>query len=258
LQYRYTNSTYNSWVYDYAQDGGPNYVNNNNYRRTFELPITSTDLTTNFPAVYFNDLAPDDYLPTATPVLFSVDMNGAVETNGQAFVPGSDSVYINGMFAGATPSFPNPTYGTSQYWYPWSGGDNLQGAPAGYQMIEEGTSTIYTNTVVIPAGTPVALSYQYGVDPDSLYGGPLENEARQSDSGHSGRGQGSGILARAPGRPSANEHQLDQFRVAEHSNDRRHELDRWLQFNEWFRQRHELGRRQQYVLPFNQAVTEMD
>jgi hypothetical protein len=177
LQYRYTNSSYNGWVYDYAKDGGPNYVNNNNYRRTFELPITPTVLTTNFPAVYFNDLAPDDYLPAATPVLFSVDMDGAVETNGQAFVPGTDSVYINGMFAGATPSFPNSMNGTSQYWYPWSGGDNLQGAPAGFQMIEEGTSTIYTNTVILPAGTPVALSYQYGVDPDSLYGGPLENEA---------------------------------------------------------------------------------
>jgi hypothetical protein len=177
LQYRYTNSTYNGWVYDYAQDGGPNWVNNNNYRRNIDLPITATVLTTNFPVVYFNDLAPDDYLPTATPVLFSVDMNGAVGTDSHAFVSGVDSVYINGMFAGATPSDPNPAAGVSQYWYTWSGGVNPVSAPPGYQMIEVGASTVYTNIIVLPRGTPVALSYQYGMDIDSANGGPVEDEA---------------------------------------------------------------------------------
>jgi len=104
-------------------------------------------------------------------------MNGAVGTNSYAFNPSTDNVYINGMFAGATPSDPNPVAGTSQYWYAWSGGDNLSGAPAGYQMVEVGTTTIYTNTIILPRGTPVALSYQYGMDVDSVYGGPEENEA---------------------------------------------------------------------------------
>ena len=31
-------------------------------------------------------------------------------------------------------------------------------------MIEQGSSGIYTNTIIIPKGTPVALSYQYGMD----------------------------------------------------------------------------------------------
>jgi hypothetical protein len=44
-------------------------------------------------------------------------------------------------------------------------------------MIQEGSSSIYTNTIIIPAGTPVALSYQYGIDPGSVLGGPLEDEA---------------------------------------------------------------------------------
>jgi hypothetical protein len=44
-------------------------------------------------------------------------------------------------------------------------------------MMRVGTSSLYTNTIVIPAGTPVAISYQYGIDPGSVYGGPLENEA---------------------------------------------------------------------------------
>jgi hypothetical protein len=172
LQYRYTNTTYDGWVYDYAQDGGPSWFSDNNYRRIIDLPITPTILTTNLSAVFFNDLAPDDYLPTATPVLFSVNMSGAVGTDAHVFVPGSDGVYINGMFAGATPSYPSPAYGTSQYWYPWS-----TAAPPGYQMIEVGSTTIYTNTIILPAGTPVALSYQYGMDPGGANGGPLDDEA---------------------------------------------------------------------------------
>ena len=41
IQFRYTNSYTGGWVYDYGQDGGPNWVNNNNYRHIFNLPITS-------------------------------------------------------------------------------------------------------------------------------------------------------------------------------------------------------------------------
>jgi hypothetical protein len=145
--------------------------NNNNGRRTVTLPITGTPLTTNMPTFYFLDLAPDDYLPVATPVLFSVNMAGAVQTNGTPFNPGLDSVYINGVFAngGETP-YP-------QTWYAWEDGVNPVPAPTGYLMKQEGSSTIYTNTIVMPAGTPVALSYQYGIDPGSVFGGPLENEA---------------------------------------------------------------------------------
>jgi hypothetical protein len=173
IQVRYTNSLVAAnnptaaWVYDYVNDS----VLNNNARRTITLPVTTTTLNTNAPSFYFLDLALDDYLPKATPVLFSVNMNGAVATNGYVFNPSSDSVYINGMFAngGGTP-YP-------QTWYPWSGGINPVSAPPGYQMIREGSTTIYTNTIIILAGTPVALSYQYGMDPSSLNGGPLEDEA---------------------------------------------------------------------------------
>jgi hypothetical protein len=167
IQVRYTNSLVGGWVYDYVNDS----VYNNNARRTITFPITTTALNTNVPAFYFLDLAPDDYLPKATTVLFSVDMNGAVMTNGTAFNPSSDSVYVNGMFAngGGTP-YP-------QTWYPWSGGINPVSAPPGYQMIREGSSTIYTNTIILPAGTVVGLQYQYGIDPGNANGGPLENEA---------------------------------------------------------------------------------
>ena len=167
IQVRYTNSLVGGWVYDYVNDS----VYNDNARRTLTFPITATALNTNAPAFYFLDLALDDYLPKATPVLFSVDMNGAAATNGTAFNPSSDSVYINGMFANGG-SIPYP-----QAWYPWSGGINPVAAPPGYQMIRQGATTIYTNTIILPAGTVVGLQYQYGIDPGSFNEGPLENEA---------------------------------------------------------------------------------
>ena len=175
VQFRYTNAYTGSWVYDYSQDGGPNSANNNNYRHTFNFPVTGAPLVTNL-NYYFNDLAPDDYLPQDTAVEFSVDMNGAVGNDGHAFVVGTDNVYINGMFAGATPSEPSATAGTSQLWYGWSSGLTPQAAPPGFQMIQVGSSTVYTNTILMPKGTPVGLSYQYGMDYVSA-GGPVENEA---------------------------------------------------------------------------------
>jgi hypothetical protein len=176
VQFRYTNAYTGAWVYDYGQDGGPNSANNNNYRHTFNFPVTGAPLYTNL-NYYFNDLAPDDYLPQDTAVQFSVDMTGAVATNGVAFVPGTDGLYINGMFAGATPSQPDPAAGTSQLWYPWTSGVNPVAAPPGYQMMREGATEIYTNTIIMPKGTPVALSYQYGIDVGNANGGPVENEA---------------------------------------------------------------------------------
>ncbi|MGH7975146.1 MAG: hypothetical protein ACREC8_00640, partial [Limisphaerales bacterium] len=175
IQCRYTNSFINYFVYDYTQDGGPSYFDNNNYRRTITLPITDTLLVTNLSPFYFDDLAPGDYLTQPTPVRFTVDMTGAVGTDAHVFNPSLDGVYINGMFAGGTPSEPNN--GTAQSWYPWSSGVDPVAAPPGYQMLEVGSSMIYTNTIVLPAGTPVALSYQYGMDQNSFSGGPSDDEA---------------------------------------------------------------------------------
>ena len=164
-QFRYTNSFLNGWVYDYSSDQ----VYNDSDRRTLTLPITATVLYTNLPTVYFNDLAPNDVLPVATPVQFTVNMTGAVETNGNSFSTSADGLYINGGFANYG--------GYPGAWYPWAGGANLEIAPAGFEMTQVGSSEIYTNIMVLPAGTPVALSYQYGADPNQDNQGPVENEA---------------------------------------------------------------------------------
>jgi hypothetical protein len=44
-------------------------------------------------------------------------------------------------------------------------------------MVQVGSTGIYTNTIIMPRGTPVALSYQYGIDPGQTYGAPTEDEA---------------------------------------------------------------------------------
>jgi len=69
-----------------------------------------------------------------------------------------------------------PVGGVQQNWYAWSSGVNPVAAPAGYQMMEVGSTTVYTNTIILPAGTPVGLSYQYGMD-FSGNGGPDQDEA---------------------------------------------------------------------------------
>jgi hypothetical protein len=155
-QFRYTQlSSPSTIVYDHL-DG----INGGGGNRFFVEPLSIT--FTNVPPVYFNDAKLNDYLTEATPVLFSVDMNGAVGTDTHVFNPSADAVYINGQFVN---------------WYAWAGGINPLPAPPGFQMVEQGLTTIYTNTIIMPAGTPVAFAYKYGMDPASFNGGPLDDEA---------------------------------------------------------------------------------
>ena len=125
------------------------------------LTLLATNGTLILPVAFFSDLYPSEVLSVAIPVFFSVDMNGAVGTDTHAFTSG-DSVYINGDFIN---------------WYAWESGTAPAPAPAGYQMIQQGSTTIYTNTIIVPAGTTVAFKYKYGMDPGSVYGGPLDDEA---------------------------------------------------------------------------------
>lgn len=153
-QFRYTQLSTGNTVYDHL-----NGASGGNGNRVFLVPnVTSTNVA----PVVFNDASLNDYLLQPTPVFFSVDMTGAVGTDSHTFSPAADSVYINGQFAN---------------WYAWAGGANPAPAPAGYQMMEVGLTLTYTNTIVMPAGTPVAFAYKYGMDPNGFNGGPLDDEA---------------------------------------------------------------------------------
>ena len=163
-QYRYTLlNNPASTIYDHA-----NGVNGGGGNRVVTIPGGTG--STNFASV-FNDASPDDYLLQSIPVSFSVDMAGAIGTDGHTFDPANDTVYINGTFAG---------------WYTWAGGLNPLPAPGSspgagnaggpFLMVEQGLSTIYTNTVVVPAG-PILLSYKYGLDANEINGSPSDDEA---------------------------------------------------------------------------------
>ena len=153
-QFRYTELSSGNTVYDHLNGASGGQGNRN--------CVVPNVAATNVPPVYFNEAALDDYFTQPTPVLFSVDMTGAVGTDSHAFDAAADGLYINGQFAN---------------WYAWAGGINPASAPAGFQMAQVGSSMIFTNTVTIPAGTPVGFAYKYGIDPNNLNGGPLDDEA---------------------------------------------------------------------------------
>ena len=124
----------------YTLDDGPDA-----YNRFFQM--TSAGATV-LPSVLFDDKERDDYLPGAMSVNFTVNMNGAIGTDGHAFTAG-DTVWVNGDFVP---------------WYPWYNPSVPLAAPAQYQLAETPPgSGIYSKTVVLPLGTAVAFAYKYGI-----------------------------------------------------------------------------------------------
>jgi hypothetical protein len=149
-QFRYTSS--GSTVYDHF-----NGVNGGSGNRIYTVP---NGTLVNVPAVYFNDAKISDYLTKDMTVTFLVDMTGAVGTDSHVFNPATDDVYINGAFLN---------------WYTWTTPTEVNPADPGYLFTPIGNN-IYSCTVTIPAGKPVAFEYKYGIDEGRL-GGPIDNES---------------------------------------------------------------------------------
>lgn len=116
---------------------------------------------TNLPPVLFNDATTNDYLTTPVAVKFSVDMTGAVGTEGYVFNPAIDTVYVNGETIA---------------WYPWENGDFFNPEYT-YELFPSGDTLIYTNTILLPPGTTIGFQYKYGIDPNGIYGAPFDDEA---------------------------------------------------------------------------------
>jgi len=153
-QFRYVELNNNQTVYD-LYHGVLDGTNN----RSLTVPNIAS---INVPAVLFNDAPLSDYLTQPTLVTFSVDMNNAIGTDGHAFDPGNgDAVYIYGEIS------------TWYSWYPWYNSVDI----TPYQMMQQGSSTIYTNTVLLPAGTMIAFEYKYGILRWDLGVSPCDDEA---------------------------------------------------------------------------------
>ena len=139
--------------------GGPNVPGGLNWEnpapptvggnRFFNQPNATA---TTLPAVFFSDIPLSDLLPADTEVTFNVSMTNALQyPSGTPFNPGSDTVYVNGDFLG---------------WWAWG-----LGAPPQYQMTNNPVgSGNYSLTILVPKGTPVGMTYKYGI-------GGFDNEA---------------------------------------------------------------------------------
>ncbi|MGD0206817.1 MAG: hypothetical protein ABSC89_04340 [Verrucomicrobiota bacterium] len=117
----------------------------------------ATNPATLLPLVYFNNQDTNDLLFADTLVTFSVNMTNAVGIDFYVFNPGEDPVYINGDFLG---------------WWAW----DFPPPPSQCQMFPVGNSEVYTNTLLIPKGNPVALTYKYSI---AEYG----NDAADNEAG---------------------------------------------------------------------------
>lgn len=154
-QFRYKTKDTGSYEYDHATGGGNRLL----------TVINTNPNGTNYASLW-DDASLNDYFLTAQPVTFSVNMKNAngqyvTATDGHQFDPTADNVYINGVFNGG--------------WFGWES-INPGSYPAGYQMIQEGSTSIYTNTIIINPDS-VDITYKYGIDEGGLLGGPGDNEA---------------------------------------------------------------------------------
>ncbi|HUA38754.1 MAG TPA: hypothetical protein VMA35_10220 [Candidatus Sulfopaludibacter sp.] len=154
-QYRYFHKDGSGPYYDHASGGGDR----------FYTVVNTNPNGTNIASTW-NDASSSDYFLAPQAVTFSVNMKNAsgnyeTGTDGHQFNPFTDNVYINGFFNGG--------------WFAWQS-INPSFYPPGYQMIREGSSSIYTNTIVINPDT-VDITYKYGVDEGGVYGGPEDDEA---------------------------------------------------------------------------------
>jgi hypothetical protein len=137
---------YKFWASVPANSGWETMANN----RAFNLANASSQT---LPIVFFNDVNPSDLVSVDTLVTFSVNMAGAVGTDGHAFNPSSDQLFINGL-----PSGGFATWDTSL--------PQLTNNPAG--------SGIYSIEVLIPKGSPLQQTYKFGIS-DGV--NPIDNEA---------------------------------------------------------------------------------
>ena len=136
-QFRYLSS--GNTVYDAPGDfGGAN--------RTYAVQNLNN---VSIPAVYFNDATLNDYLTSPMAVTFAVDMNGAVGTDTTPWTEGTP-VFVNGP------------------WLSWLNWTPI--ALSSRELVEVGTSGIFTNTFTFPAGFVSSVTYKYSI-------GGTDNEA---------------------------------------------------------------------------------
>lgn len=124
---------------------------------------TVTNASQVLPLVFYNDNSPYDLVQSDTLVKFTLTLpDGTLDKDGFAFAKGVDHIFVNGDFLG---------------WWGWGAG----GAPAADEMLQVGTSDIYTNSFLVPRGNSIYLTYKYsfdGLDDEAGFGTNHVREVR--------------------------------------------------------------------------------
>ena len=146
--------------YKFRMDGGWEGLANNR-----QVSITSSSQV--LPLVFYNNNSPYDLLSAPVTVTFSVYVpNGTLDVNSYAYNPvGGDTLWINGDFLN---NWNNST---------WPG--PISSFPAAQQMIEVGSSSVYTNSFVVPKGNSIVLTYKYSIDSTDDENGFNTNHIRE-------------------------------------------------------------------------------
>ena len=122
------------------------------------------------PVVFWNDYSPNDVLLVDTTVTFTVSLTNTVDRFGNPFDPDSDLVVVDGDFFQpqwqVMSHFADPT---------------LFGDYAGGHVMNRTTPTslTYTLSTNLPAGSPVHVTYKYGIihDNNGVNNTNVDNEA---------------------------------------------------------------------------------
>ena len=125
------------------------------------------------PVVFYNNNSPYDLVSAPITVTFSIYMPDGTLDDGNnitaapyPFDPeGGDTLWINADFLNNwnNDSWPGP----------------VGNFPAAQQMIEVGTSGVYTNSFVVPKGNSIVLTYKYSIDSTDDENGFATNHVRE-------------------------------------------------------------------------------
>ena len=121
----------------------------------YELPLSTaggnrvtaiTSANQVLPVTLYDDAGITDYVETNTWVTFSIYCpDQTVGPGPVTFTKGSDTIWVSGGWLG---------------WPTWG----FEALPGNQQMIGVGSSDVYTNTLLVPRGTTLSLTYKYSFD----------------------------------------------------------------------------------------------
>ena len=120
------------------------------------------------PLVYYNDNSVYDLVLSPITVQFSLYVTNGTTDDGTispivfpgTFIKGTTHLYINGNFFAVDGSVVGAGTGS---WWTWEDGLGDGSQSAAVEMVEVGSSDLYTNSFVLPKGSSIYMAYKYSM-----------------------------------------------------------------------------------------------